>query len=183
MQCPICGNELGPQETTCPRCQPAGGQTQRVTVDIDELLRTVLAQAPTEEALAETLTKEAVAQHPGVGGSLADALLRQLDGIALSRGIGRLQAAEEMARGQSSITTEMTTTTRTYHSLDEMPPDLRAKAEEAMRQAKAEGKPVVIRERRFTGPTLQRVDVKPGCGSVIAFVLTLGVVVAWALVR
>lgn len=182
MPCPICGRELGPQETTCRHCQPAGSQTQRATVDIDELLRTVLAQSPTEETLAETLTKEAVARHPGVGGSLADMLLRQIEGKAMARGMSRLQAAEELARGQSSVTTEMTTTTRTYHSLDEMPPELRAKAEEAMQRAKAEGKPVVIHERQLTGPTLRRVEVKPGCGSVIALVALI-LMAVWLFAR
>jgi len=162
MACPDCGHQVGPLDTACPRCgrqvAPAGAAPQRFSADLDELVRAVLAEHPAEEGLDEALTRLALARYPGVGGTVADGLRRQLDATCRETGCSRLEAARRLAQGQASVTGEVTT--RTYHSLEEVPPELRERVERARQGKHSEpGGPQVVVRRRVSSSL-------PGAGPV-----------------
>jgi hypothetical protein len=196
--CPQCGQAFaeGTSFRKCPRCliplREAG--PQRVInagelpeeVDLDELLRNVLAEQRPGEDIDRALSRVIGGEYPDAASSMLKLLKTQLDQWENFRGITRQEAAEELSRSQSSmalgddgrqeVRTELRSETR-IEGLDHMDPEARA---EALRQ---------IQDLLADGGSTRRVVIdtrigskRIGCGTpviVVAIGMMLGALAIW----
>jgi len=143
MRCPQCGYVFGPLDRECPRCRGTGDAPQSEaasrSVDVDALVREALAGQPGAEELDAAIARVVRARYPQASGALTDALGRLLEAEMARQHCSRLEAAQRIAQGgvQGQLQVETTTSTSTYHSLEELPPELRERVERMMAGGKS----------------------------------------------
>jgi hypothetical protein len=193
--CPQCGQAFaeGTSFEKCPRCLVPllEAAPQRATsfdtlpgeVDLDELLRKVLAEQRPGEDIDRALARVVGGEYPDAASGILELLKTQLDQWEKYRGITRQEAAEELSHSQSSmvvgddgrqeVRTELRSETR-VEGLDHLDPEARAEALKQIQNLLARGgtKRRVIVDMRIGNKRI-------GCGTpvmAIAIAMMLG---AW----
>ena len=99
-------------------------------VDVSGVLRSVLPNCRTEDDLDALLTEECARRYGAQHHSVLRAVSRFLDTQAKRNNESRLAAARRMVQGAATLEQ------RTFSSLDEMPPEVRARVKEMIESGK-----------------------------------------------
>jgi hypothetical protein len=193
--CPKCGHGFaeGTSFKKCPRCQvrlleaapnwAADLRNLPGAVDLDALLREVLADQRPGEDIDQALARYIVLKYPDSQQGMIHLIGAQINEWQKARSVSRQAAAEELARAQSELTvgsegqSEVRTEFRSemrIDGLEQLSPELR---DEALKQ---------IEQMMRTGATDNRVLIgtkignrRIGCGTVI-LVAVMAAVGGWA---
>jgi hypothetical protein len=177
--CPHCGQAFseGTSFTRCPKCRvalleaaPTGMadvDTSAMQVDLDALLRRVLAERETGEDIDVALSRVIQREYPESAAQLTRVISQQLDEWQRVQGISREEAAKQLAaaeselvlgrRGTSEVRTEFATEIN-VNNLDDLSPEQREQVRSLIHQATAEAKPVKGIHFSLSG------NKKGGCG-------------------
>ena len=177
--CPQCGQAFseGTSFTRCPKCRVAlleaastnmaGIDTSAMQVDLDALLRRVLAERKTGEDIDVALTRVIQREYPASASQLTRVISQQLEEWQRVQGISREEAAKQLAaaeselvlgpRGTSEVRTEFATEIN-VNNLDDLSPEQREQVRALIHQATADGKPLKGIEFSLSG------NKKGGCG-------------------
>jgi tetratricopeptide (TPR) repeat protein len=101
-------------------------------IDLTALLQSVLLQSPTEHSFDQVLAHVCLKQHGAKWESVLESVRRSLEERAKTKGISLLDAARQLTLGESAIARQQDS------SLDDLPPALRAKAEQMLAEGKTE---------------------------------------------
>jgi hypothetical protein len=189
--CPHCGQAFseGTTFTRCPKCRVAlleaaptemgDIDTSAMQIDLDALLRRVLAERETGEDIDVALNRVIQREYPDSAGQLTRVIGQQLDEWQRVQRISREEAARQLAaaesqlvlgpRGTSEVRTEFATEFN-VNNLDDLSPRQREKVRALIHQATAEGKPLKGIQFSLSG------NKKGGCG--LTGLLTALVVIA-----
>jgi len=147
--CPRCGKvPLSPGEGICHACQAellAGGTSETMQIELAPVLREALATAVPEEDFDEALLRALKRLHPAQAAALFPAFSRLLEAESKATGEDKRRVAQRLADsqrrpdltltshlGRPTVIHETRVTTsggKTYHSLEELPPELRRAVE------------------------------------------------------
>jgi len=147
--CPRCGSApVAPGEVLCRACREAvlaGGAAQTERIELAPVLREALASAAPGEDFDEALLRALKRTHPAQSAALLPAVTRLLETEAERTGEDRRTVAQRMADsehlppltftsnlGRPTVVRETRITTsegKTYHSLAELPPEMRRSLE------------------------------------------------------
>lgn len=157
--CPRCGQAFreGTPLARCPQCQvpllsaePLATADLPEQVDVDELLRQVLAEQESGEEIDAALRRVVQRDYPDAHEGLYRLLSQQLTTWQQLKGITRQEAAEELAAGESELKVppEGTPELRTFQSqvhvegLEHLSPEQREQVMKQVEDAIREGRPV-----------------------------------------